>query len=620
MMRQLRESTKIIMIVVAISFVGLMVFDWAMDLSGRDARGANAIGKINGKDIALEEYQRVYENLLERARQENPEQSLTDEQTQQIQDEAWTLTLNALLLRDEAERRGIRVTDEEVVQYIRANPPPEMRESPAFQTNGEFDPAKYEAALANPQLAATWALYEANVREELPLRKLQQQVLAGLAVSDRELEEAYRAVNEQARVEYLYLDPNKLVPDSAVSLSDEELRAAYEERKDEEFQRKASAKVSAVAWVARTTAADTARVKEEVDSLRARAVAGEDFADLARELSQDPGSAQRGGDLGFFGRGQMVPEFEQAAFALAANELSQPVLSPFGWHLIKAGEHQADSSGQRLRAQHILRTITPSEEAFAALEDSADALIQKAADKPETFQEVAKTAGLAVEVTPRFEQSSFIPGLGRVPEVAEWVFDNPAGSISDPIRSGYSVYVVKVEERSPAGFVPFEEVKEELRGRLLFEKKLSKAETFEKRSTELVKTGGLQPAAAALGLTVEETGLFTREAKLPQFGESSPFVGTAFGLDVGETGGPLELENGIYYLKVVEKVPADMTNFEQQRAAFRQQLQMQKSQQTVNAWLEAVREEAQIEDFREDFLQAAREDTLPAEDDVPPIF
>ena len=100
------------------------------------------------------------------------------------------------------------------------------------------------------------------------------------------------------------------------------------------------------------------------------------------------------------------------------------------------------------------------------------------------------------------EQSDFVPGLGRVPEVAEWIFDNGAGSISEPIRSGSAVYVVKVDERAPAGFIPFAEVKDQLRKELMFGKKLEKSRGLEKRATELVKAEGLAATAAALGLQV----------------------------------------------------------------------------------------------------------------------
>ncbi|MFN2431497.1 MAG: peptidylprolyl isomerase [Gemmatimonadota bacterium] len=623
MMRQLRESTKIIMVVVVVSFVALMVFDWAMDLSGRSAGGSpTAIGNVNGREIGIEEYQITYEALLEQAREQSPDGIVSDEQAEQIQEQAWTQVVNSTLLRGEADRRGIEVTDEDVLRYIQANPPAEMRESPAFQTDGAFDPAKYRQALANPQLAPTWALYEQNVREELPLQRLQEQVLAGVTLTDRELEEAYRTLHEQVRVDYLYLDPGVLVPDSAVEVTDEEVRAAYDERKEQDFRRRASARIQVVSWQAPTTAADTARVRVELDSLRARALAGESFEDLAQEYSQDPGSARRGGSLGLFGRGQMVPEFESVAFSTPPDSVSEPFASAFGWHIVQGGERTQDEAGaERTSARHILLRPEPSEETFAALEDSADAFAQDAQARSDAFQQLAREAGLEPDSVPPFEQSPFIPGLGRVPEVSQWVFDSPAGSVSEPLRDGAAVYVVKVEERTPAGFVPFATVQGTIRRELMMDEKLEQAAELEERATELVRERGLGGAAEALGLTVATAGPFARNAELPQIGGGNAFIGTAFGIQPGQTAGPIELENGIYFLEVTERRPADMAPFEEQRASYRQQILGERAQQVMLSWMRAIREEAEIEDYREDFLQTAESgEGDPAEARVPPLF
>jgi peptidyl-prolyl cis-trans isomerase D len=624
MMRQLRASTKIIMIVVAVAFVALMVFDWAMDLTGRGTRqSSTVVGNVNGRDIPLQEYERQYESALDRLRAQDPDGSVGDEQIRRAQQMAWDNAVNLTLLQDETKRRGIRVDDDEIAQYVRTTPPAELANSPALQTDGKFDPAKWQRTLADPQFAPTLTAYEANVRQELPLRKLQAQVVAGVAVSDPELEDAYRATQEQTRVRYLYLDPAKLVPDSAVAVTDQELRAAYDSKKDAQFARKAAARISAIRWTAGTTAADTARVKAEIDSLRARAVAGEDFGELAREASQDPGSAGRGGDLGFFNRGQMVPEFEQVAFATPKDSISRAFMTPFGWHILKAGERQKDESGlpgaERVRVQHILRRIEPSEDTFAALEDSAASLQQLALAKPDSFEQVAADHGRTVERTPPFEQSAFVPGLGRVPEVAEWVFDSPAGSISDPLRSGNAVYVVKVDERLPAGYAPFEQVKDQVRRQLVFEKKLARAKSLEAPATDLVRERGLDGAASELGLEVKSAGPFARSAQLPRIGGGNAFIGTAFGLQPGQIAGPIELDDGIYYVGVTERTPADLNALAQQKEGFRQQLLQRKIQQTVDAWFKALKGEAKIEDHRDRFFEVAEGDS-GASGTQPPLF
>jgi len=244
MMKQLRESTKIIMILVAVSFVGLMVFEWGMDLSGStsgdERRGA--VGSVNGDDISLEEYQRQYQVLYEQAQQSDPDGELSAEDLQRVEDAAWDEVVNVTLLRQEASRRGIRVTDRELIEFIKSNPPPELAQLPAFQTDGQFDLQKYQQALADPALASTWTEYERQLRIRLPINKVQEQVIAGIEVTDLELLERYRELNERARIAYVYLDPARLVPPEGVRVTDEEIRDYYQGHEDD-FRRDESATI-----------------------------------------------------------------------------------------------------------------------------------------------------------------------------------------------------------------------------------------------------------------------------------------------------------------------------------------------------------------------------------------
>jgi hypothetical protein len=193
MMQQLRESTKVIMVIVAVSFVGLMVFEWGMDLSGRSSQqgGGTSLGSVDGTDISVEDYQRQYQILYEQAQSQSPE-GLSREQLEQIEQQAWDDVVNLTLLRHEARERGIRVTDSELVEYIKYNPPSDIVSMPAFQTGGQFDIAKYQAALADPALQQTWIEYETQLRGTLPIQKLQEQVVAGTVVTDAEARATYR--------------------------------------------------------------------------------------------------------------------------------------------------------------------------------------------------------------------------------------------------------------------------------------------------------------------------------------------------------------------------------------------------------------------------------------------
>jgi len=198
--------------------------------------------------------------------------------------------------------------------------------------------------------------------------------------------------------------------------------------------------------------------KAEADALvkiqetRARIEAGESFADVAKEVSEDPGSAVNGGDLGWFGRGQMVPEFEDAAFALKVGELSQPVKTDFGYHLILVDEINADKD--QVKARHILirPDTTPSDEAVAAAEAAAFATIQEARDRiegGESFDVVAKEVSQDAATAENGGDMGWLPRGGLPAEVDELAFSLGAGELSEPIKTSSGFYLIYVVDQDP---------------------------------------------------------------------------------------------------------------------------------------------------------------------------
>ena len=313
MMQQLRKSTKVIMVLVSITFVGLMVFEWGMDLSGRSSRQGTgtSLGSVDGTDISVDDYQRQYQILYEEASARAPE-GLSREQLEQIEQQAWNDVVDLTLLRHEAERRGLRVTDSELVEYIRYNPPPEVAAMPAFQTEGQFDLAKYQAALADPALEQTWLEYERQLRSTLPIQKLQEQVIAGTIVTEAEARQVYRDRNERAKIEYIHLDPQILARDAAAGVTDADIRTYYDEHaefyRDRPYE-EVEPQIRQILRAQRMEQVQSAGSQRELmaamaDS-QAQAVEVETFPDryervLAelRERLEDPESAARGSTAG----------------------------------------------------------------------------------------------------------------------------------------------------------------------------------------------------------------------------------------------------------------------------------------------------------------------------------
>jgi peptidyl-prolyl cis-trans isomerase D len=241
MMRELRDKTKWVMLVVVLAFVGLMVFEWGMDISGRSA-GAEmgALGEVDGRPVQYQAYMEAYQALYERAQQQSGT-TLSREEIRQLEDMAFEQVVGQMLMQREMERRGIRVTNAEIAQAARWMPHPELAQNELFMTDGQFDLGKYQQFLTGPQANDELLLQlERYYRDVLPQAKLMRQVTAGLYLSDSELWQAYRDRNERVSADYVSLDLARLIPGD-VEVTEREIRDHYNRNRDE-FRRPTSAR------------------------------------------------------------------------------------------------------------------------------------------------------------------------------------------------------------------------------------------------------------------------------------------------------------------------------------------------------------------------------------------
>ena len=207
MMRQMREATKPIMLVTALAFVALMVFQWGMDITGQSSGGLGEIGRVNSDAVMYAEYMAAYRNLYDEV-QASQEEPISSQQNTEIEDAAFDEVVNQLLIRQELRRRGIGVSDQEISQAAQLSPPGELR--PQFtDEEGQFDFNGYQIFLATLP-AEQLLLLEAFYRDVIPRGKLLRQVSAGIYLSDAELWQLWKDQNEQVEVRYLAFDPTNL--------------------------------------------------------------------------------------------------------------------------------------------------------------------------------------------------------------------------------------------------------------------------------------------------------------------------------------------------------------------------------------------------------------------------
>lgn len=610
-MRQMRQNTKWIMLVTALAFVALMVFEWGMDITGQSAGSLGELGRVDGTPILYEDWVAVRQNLYDQI-QTSQEEPVTSQQNREIEDAAWDQLVNQALIRNELARRGIVVTDEEVRQAARFSPPPEFRANPAFQTDGQFDLQKYQAFLANPSLDNTLLLQlESYYRDGLTQQKLYQQVTSGVYVPDGELWRMWRDDHEQVQVRFLVLDPEQIVPDEEVTVSESEIRAYYDSH-EEDFAVPATARVRIAVLPKAPLAPDSAAALARADSLREVILGGGDFAEIAREVSQDEGTAAGGGDLGTFSRGQMVGPFDSVAFNAPVGTLQGPVRTAFGYHLIEVLDRSADSA----QARHILVRIERTDDSEIRLLTLADSLEALGETRP--LAEAAAAIGIEVREVQISENFPFVPGPGQVGEGADWALEEAEpGEVSPVFENRQAFYAMELIDMSPAGTLPLEEARPAIENTLRRQKKTERVMAIAANLAARARAGeDLEAIAAETGYDLRISELFARTDFVAGLGRANRAIGTAFGLEPGEISEPVEAVNNVVVLQSVQQTSADSLAWAAQKEEQRVALETQIEQRRVQEWLEGLRENARIVDRRDVVLQPPDEDAVQ----IPAVF
>jgi peptidyl-prolyl cis-trans isomerase D len=605
MMRQMRENTKWVMLITVLAFAGLMVFEWGMDASGRSSAGmaGGEIGRVNREPITWEQYQAVYRTIYQQ-QQQAINGPITTALNRQIEEAAWEQVVMQRLIEQELRRRGITVSEAEIRQHARFSPPPEFMQSDVFLTDGQFDLQKYHQFLASPGVDNQLLMQlEQYYRETIPRSKLFYQVTAGLVITDEELWRMHRDMTETATVRFLSVDPRQIIPDADVQVSDAEIRTYYRANPDQ-FARQPRASVR-YAYIPRAaTQADTLAARSRAEALRGQIVGGAAFADVARRESADSVSARQGGEL-TIQRGQTVPEFEEAAFSLPLNQVSEPVQTQFGYHLIQVERRAGDEATVR----HVLVPIelTPeNEDRLFMLADSLESLGERL-----PLADAAAQLNLQVSTGDLIGELPFLAQVGNAIDAADWAFEDASvGEVSPVFESDMAFYIVELVARQAGGTVPLQEASADIRAYLTNQKKIERAR---ERVREALRTGNGDPlgrVAQAFETPVSDAGPFTRGEFVPGLGRMNAAIGAAFGTRPGAVSDAVEADDMVHVVQVIAREQADRTAWEAQRDEQRQRVLPSLGEQRWEQFLASLRQQATIVDNRSEILRRGGQSPL----------
>lgn len=597
MMRALRKKMTIFLWITVGAFVALIFLQWGMDIGRRRFHGAppGIVAEVGGRSVSYDHY-RAFLNQFRRAELERLGVTrLNEAEEAAIEERAFNQLIGDLLWWEEIARRRIKVTDEEVLAFIRSNPPAQLLEDTTLFTDGKFDHDKYLLAISDPRNLRWLNAYEREIRATLPKQKLQMDLLSTVRLTDGELRIAYERSNQRVRVRYLFLNPEDYI--EKISLTEEDISRYYEANRDD-FLQPERVELSYALFEKTPSLEDELGVKQEIEELWRRVKEGEDFSELAREFSEDPATAKEGGDLGLFGRGEMVKPFEEACFSLKTGEVSPPVKTPFGWHLIKLEERK----GAKVRARHILLRVFPSQHTLERIREMAENFLKDAISGG-SIEQAAEAYGVKMSQTPLFSrQKDFIPGIGNSEKGADFAFEAERGKLSDVVDAPNAYVVLKVMERKEAGVPIFEEVQSEVEKALLKQRSRALALSGAKSVLQKVKEGErLEAAARRRSLQLHTPPAFAVGDYASEVPRETEFRGCCFALKEGQVSGVVETERGFYVIELLKREPVDEDALKEEIDQFSQTLLNEKQTRFLQDWFENLKAKAKPKDHRRQF-------------------
>ncbi len=626
-MRRHRDWLKWSLGLVCVAFVLFYIPDFLKG-TGADAASSDTIAKVEGHEITAGEFRRTYQAQLQAYRSAYGA-NLNDQLLKQLGIEQQILQqmVDERAALAEAERLGITVSDEEVRQRIVA--------MPAFQENGGFiGEQRYQQLLRMQRPPMMPSEFETNVRRGLTVEKLRASLTDWLSVPDKELEEVYRRRNDKIKLAVVTFNADSFR--GQATASDADVASYFEGHKDdfkipekrkiryvlldieairakvvvppadiekaynssiEQYTTPEQVRASHI--LLKTEGKTDADVKAKAEAILKQAKAGADFAELAKKNSEDESNAKNGGDLDYFGRGRMVPEFDQAVFAMQPGQISDLVKTQYGYHIIK----MVDKKNAATRSLAEVRQQLTDQLAYERAQAQAAVLaekLEKQVSKPADLDKVAKAEGLTVQESGFFAREEPILGLGPAPEATNKAFDMKPGDVAGPLRGSRGfVFETLVAKQDP--YVPkLDEVKDRVRDEVIKQKArdLSTQKAAE-LAAKLKAAPDFEKAAKAAGFEAKTTELIARDAPIPDLGAAPAVEDAAFKLPVGAVSTAIATDNGTAVVKVLDKKEVTADEWSTAKDRFRDEQIAERRNRFFSAYMVKAKQKMKIDVNRE---------------------
>ena len=626
-MRRHKNWLKWSLALVVLAFVFFYVPDFLRPRVGAGSPNEE-IATVNGEGITATTFRRAYQQQMQAYRAAYGA-NVNEQMLKQLGVEQQILRqlIEERTAVVEARRLGLSVSDAEVAQRILS--------IPAFQQNGVFAGEDvYSQVLASQRPPLTKADFEESLRRSLLVDKLRAALTDWVVVPDSDVSAEFKRRNEKVKVELVVLSADKMR--DQVTVTDQDVASWFDQHKEtyrigekrkikfllidvealrtktivpasdvERYYREhqpeytTPEQVRASHILLKTEGKDDAAVKAKAEALLKQVRGGADFAELAKKNSEDESNAKNGGDLDYFGRGRMVPEFDQAVFAMQPGQISDLVKTQYGYHIIKLVDKKSAATRSLAEVRQQLTDQLAYERAQAQAAVLAEKL-EKQVSKPADLDKAAKAEGLAVQESGFFAREEPILGLGPAPEAANKAFDMKPGDVAGPLRASRGlVFETLVAKQDP--YVPkLDEVKERVRDEVIRQKarELSTQKAAE-LAAKLKAAPDFEKAAKAAGFEAKTTELIARDAPIPDLGAAPAVEDAAFKLPVGAVSTAIATDNGTAVVKVLDKKEVTADEWSTAKDRFRDEQLAEKRNRFFSAYMVKAKQKMKIDVNRE---------------------
>jgi len=610
---------KSVLWALVIAFVGTIFLVWGY---GSDKREA-PVAQVAGTPITQAEYRRYYESMVQNLRQMLGGQQFSSDMIKQfnVEKSAMDSAIMEHLVVLAAQDAGVLVSDDELRYSLENNKD--------FQRDGKFDKEVFVGVLRANKIAPRE--FEKLMRRELLAKKMTRLIADTVPVTEQEIRDAFITNNEQLKIRFVPV--TRAAVASKVKIDDKALedylkKTAFrfmlpEQRKveritahPEDFRSEKTVTDSVVELFYKGHKNEFVRKDDEVRarhilietpknptpkamaeaaqnalSILDKLKKGADFAETAKKYSNDPGTAKLGGDLGFFQRGRMVPEFDKAAFELPVGKLSDLVKSNYGWHIIKVEEKHAAGP---MKYEEVAKTIKDTlVNNLAKLEAQRRISLVLADKSGKPLADIAKAQGLnAGAYTVRSGEQ--VEKLKGSEPLVKRIFELKKGETAGPLEASGAIHIIHLVDIIPPHQPQLSEVRKDVEDAFRKDEESRLAGEMADKILKETKAGAdLKTASKEIGAQPKESDLLKRhDNKIEGVAQASPLIEAAFALKPGAFD-KVQVGDDWYVITAAEKKPADMATLDKERQKLRDNIFSDKGKAAVRDWQAALRKDAE---------------------------